>query len=305
MKVAIIRNPVSGGRSGQVGWLRVRREIDRHFPVIEEHETVAGGTPLLARRIVEAGADLVIAVGGDGTISEVADGILSSSRPDTPLAFVPAGTGGDFARNFDLPRQPAAIAEAIAAAPLRKVDAGFLRCRAEDGAIAGRHFINIASFGVSGEVVRSVNAAERGGWLPGSLRFFVHSLRSILRYRPRDVRLVLDGREVHAGPVTTVAIANGGWFGGGMHVAPAADLSDGLFEVAVLGGAPTLETLMLLRKIYSGAHVGDPRVGFYRARSVLAEPLGDRPALLEADGETPGVIAASFEVKPAALTLKI
>lgn len=305
MKVAIIRNPVSGGRSGQAGWLRVRRELDRHFPLIEEYETVAGGTPLLARRIVEAGVDLVIAVGGDGTISEVADGILSSSHPETPLAFVPAGTGGDYARNFDLPRQPAAIADAIVRAPLRKVDAGLLHCRAEDGATTARHFINIASFGVSGDVVRSVNAAERGGWLPGSVRFFIHSLRSILRYRPHQVRLVLDGREVHAGPVTTVAIANGGWFGGGMHVAPAADLSDGLFEVAVLGGAPTLETLMLLRKIYSGAHVGDPRVGFYRARSVLAEPLDDRPALLEADGETPGSIAASFEMKPAALTLKI
>jgi len=305
VKVAIIRNPASGGRSGQAGWLRVRRELERHFPIIEEHETVVGGTPLLARRIVEAGVDLVIAVGGDGTISEVADGILSSSRPDTPLAFVAAGTGGDYARNFDLPRQPAAIAEVIARARLRKVDAAVLRCRAEDGTASERHFINIASFGVSGDVVRSVNGAARGGWLPGSLRFFVHSTRSILRYRPRQVRLVLDGCEVHAGPVTAVAVANGGWFGGGMHVAPAADLSDGLFEVAVLGGAPTFETLMLLQKIYSGAHVRDPKVRFYRARSVEAEPLDDRPALLEADGETPGSIAASFEVKPAALTLKI
>lgn len=305
VKVGIIRNPVSGGRSARKSWLRARAELESCFGAIEEHETIAGQTARIASGLCDRGFDLIIAVGGDGTIGDVVDGILSSSRPQTSFSFIPSGTGCDFARNFNLPKDPRELVRTIASAPVRQIDSGWLRCEADNGDVIERHFANIASLGVSGNIVRSVNRARRGGVLPGPLRFLIHSVREILRYRPPSVRLIIDGEEVFSGPVTVIAVANGGWFGGGMHVAPSADLADGLFDVAVLGGARTLGVLGLLRKIYSAGHVGDPLVSFHQARTVEVLSVGEGSALIDADGEAPGRIAARFEIRPAALHLKI
>lgn len=309
MKVGIIRNPASGQRSGNRFWPRMQKALETEFGSIEIRQTAAAGDAArLAAAFCDQGIDLVIAVGGDGTIGEVVDGILRSTRPKTALSFIRSGSGSDFARNFDLPDEPVAIARAIAAAPVRRIDVGHLTCRGPDGATTQRHFVNIASLGLSGRVVQSVNRHRRGFLLSGEARFLLHSLRETWRYRPQAVRLLLDGEEVFSGGVTLIAAANGGWFGGGMRIAPDAELTSGFLDVVLVRAAPRLKLFSLLNSVYSAGHVANPLVGFHCARSIEVLPLSDSPAdwlPVDCDGEAPGQIAARFDIVPAALHLKI
>lgn len=305
MKVGIIRNPVAGPALVRARWAQLLAAIQRNATVVDILETRgARHATNLARMLCDSDVDLLLAVGGDGTVGEVVDGLLTSSRPQTPLAFLPQGTGTDFARNFPSAANPEAMVAALLSAPTRVIDIGLTHCRADDGSPVERYFANIASFGVPGPIGRAANRVKLGSNIPGPLRFFYHSVMEILRYRPEPIRLVLDGEVVYEGPITAVAVCNGAWFGGGMHVAPEARLDDGLFDVVVMRGAPTLKVFSLLNKIYSGAHVRSPLVSCFRARVVEAEPLGAGPVLVDTDGEAPGILPARFELLPRRLHLK-
>jgi diacylglycerol kinase (ATP) len=306
LKVGMVINPASGRRGLETLRTTLKRAMEIHGAGLTIRETEgAGDAERLSRELAENGTDLVIAIGGDGTIGEVAGGILTSSRPETAFSFIAAGTGCDFPRNFDVAAGPVEVVAHLTAAPVRRIDAGLLTCEDESGNRVVRHFANIASFGVSGQIVRAVNAARNRRRLPGPAVFFVHSLLQILRYRPCNVRLRLDGVDVYEGPITAVAVANGAWFGGGMKVAPGADLADGLFDVVIMRGAPRLKVLSLLNSIYSGAHLKSPLVSTHRARSVEAFPIGKEAALIDSDGEAPGQLPARFDILPAALSLRL
>ncbi|MFP3542513.1 diacylglycerol kinase family lipid kinase [Rhizobium sp. SIMBA_035] len=305
MKIGIVLNPASGRRGRRVFWSALRRALEARSADISLRETKGfGDAGRHGRELAEDGCDLVLAVGGDGTVGEVAGGILRSRRPGAVFSFIPTGTGCDFARNFAIPREPSKIAEHLLTAPVRSVDAGLLTCENEDGVSCTRHFINIASFGVSGKIVSAVNEARRGRRLPGPMVFFYHSLMQILRYKPCKIRLRLDGEDVYDGPITAVAVANGAWFGGGMKVAPGADVSDGLFDVVIIRGAARLRVLTLMNSIYSGKHVKSPLVSIHRARLVEVWPAGEA-APVDSDGEAPGHIPARFEILPGAVNLLV
>jgi len=305
MKIGIVLNPASGRRGRRLFWSALRRALEARSADISLRETKGfGDAGRHGRELAEDGCDLVLAVGGDGTVGEVAGGILRSRRPGAVFSFIPTGTGCDFARNFAIPREPSKIAEHLLTAPVRSVDAGLLTCENEDGVSCTRHFINIASFGVSGKIVNAVNEARRGRRLPGPMVFFYHSLMQILRYKPCKIRLRLDGEDVYDGPITAVAVANGAWFGGGMKVAPGADVSDGLFDVVIIRGAARLRVLTLMKSIYSGKHVKSPLVSIHRARLVEVWPAGEA-APVDSDGEAPGHIPARFEILPGAVNLLV
>lgn len=305
MKIGIVLNPASGRRGRRLFWSALRRALEARSADISLRETKGfGDAGRHGRELAEDGCDLVLAVGGDGTVGEVAGGILRSRRPGAVFSFIPTGTGCDFARNFAIPREPSKIAEHLLTAPVRSVDAGLLTCENEDGVSCTRHFINIASFGVSGKIVSAVNEARRGRRLPGPMVFFYHSLMQILRYKPCKIRLRLDGEDVYDGPITAVAVANGAWFGGGMKVAPGADVSDGLFDVVIIRGAARLRLLTLMMSIYSGKHVKSPLVSIHRARLVEVWPAGEA-APVDSDGEAPGHIPARFEILPGAVNLLV
>ena len=305
--MGIVRNPVAGSAAAQVRWPAILAAFRRSFTAVDVRETLPGETAGLAHDLALEGADPVVAVGGDGTIGEVADGLMAvdaSSRP--AFSFVMQGTGSDFARNFPGMSHDETLPRALAAAPERPLDIGRLGFVDSQGRGRTRHFVNIASFGVSGPTVRAVNAARHGRWLPGPVLFLYHSIREILRYRADRVRIRLDGREVYAGGITVVAVANGAWFGGGMKVAPDADVADGWFDVVIVREKTAFGILSVMHRIYSGRHVIDPDVAIHRARLIEVEPLeGATPSLLDCDGEAPGTIPARFELLPAALRLKL
>ncbi len=306
MKIGIVLNPASGRHGRKLLWSALRRAIEARFTDLGLRETKGyGDAERFGRELADDGADLVIAVGGDGTIGEVAGGILKSRRPDTAFSFIATGTGCDFARNFPMLSDPATITDRLVSPTVRQIDAGLLTCDDEDGDTVNRHFANIASFGVSGHIVQAVNEARKGRRLPGPMVFFLHSLLQILRYTPRDIRLRLDGEDVYEGPITAVAVANGAWFGGGMKVAPDADIADGLFDVVIIRGAGRLKVLSLMNSIYSGGHLKSPLVSIHRARRVEAWPIGGDAVPIDSDGEAPGQLPARFEMLASALSLKV
>lgn len=306
MKIGIVRNPVSGGRSGHARWQAICDAFRQHFHDCDVRETArAGDAGRLACELIAAGCEPVVAVGGDGTIGDVIDGIMRSSDPQTAFAFVPTGTGCDFARNFALPQDPAAMVARIAEAPLRRIDIARIGGRLADGTVVERHFANIASVGVSGRIVQAVNGRGRRV-ASGSLRFLLCSVREILRYSPERVKVAIDGIEVYRGPVTATAAANGAWFGGGMHVVPFADLGDGLLDLGILRGAGRAGVLGILARLYTASHVGHPLIDFHRGRVIEIAPLDAGGRLsMEADGETLAFDALRIEVLPSALQLKM
>lgn len=305
MKIGIVRNPVSGGQSGHARWRVISNALAEHFPECDVRETArVGDAGRLTVELIASGCGLIVAIGGDGTIGEVVDGIMRSTRPQTAFSFVPTGTGCDFARNFTLPSEPEALVRRIAEAPVRQIDIARMSGLSADGTMPERHFANIASVGVSGRIVQAVNGRGRRV-ASGSLRFLLCSVREILRYQPEGVRVVIDGKEIFSGPVTVAAVANGSWFGGGMHVVPFADLADGLLDIGILRGANRMGVLGILARLYSASHIGHPLISFHRGRVIDVEPCGGATLSIEADGETLPFDRLHVEVMPSALSLKI
>lgn len=306
MRTVVIVNPNAGhGRAGRT-WPALHAAIERAVPGAENRLTSGPGhATTLVREALRAGAERVIAIGGDGTNNEVVNGFFDERgapiAPEAALCLVPSGTGGDFRRVLTLPDDPLEALARVLDAPVRPIDVGRIAHVDHDGVERAQMFVNIASFGMSGLVDRIVNAASKR--LGGRVSFFVASLRAMMRYRNQRVRLVIDhGRVEMELPIFNVAVCNGRYFGGGMHVAPAARIDDGRLEVVVLGDLSLGGKLALSSRIYKGTHVDMPGVIVESGTHVRAESADE--VLLDVDGETPGRLPATFEILPGALRLQ-
>jgi diacylglycerol kinase family enzyme len=185
---------------------------------------------------------------------------------------------------------------------VRPLDLGILELVGDDGGPLLTTFVNIASFGVSGKIDRLVNESPK--WMGGQLAFFVGSLRALSTYRNAAVTVRVDGEPWYEGRVVVVAIANGRYFGGGMHIAPRADPGDGLFDVVVMGDMPFAESLRLAPRVYKGTHLEQPRILSTRGSVVEADVLGDTSVFIDADGETPGRLPLRARMAKGALRIR-
>lgn len=305
MAVILIVNPVSGGGRGARSENRVLDALRRRFGTVDLYRTRAPGDASdRARAAAGEGYELVVAMGGDGTISECVSGILSSVRPDMPLAFVSTGRGCDFASQFGSAGSPEAWVERIRWPQTRKIDAGEIRFDGETGNEPPRYFNNIASFGVSGHIARRVNRARRIPFLPARALFFVHSLIGLATYKPVAMRLSVEGREANLYEVTLAVVANGPRFGGGMKIAPMAITDDGLFDIVIIPAMARWKILLQFGRIYRGTHFRNPDVIHVRGRSMTIECADGRTSLsAEIDGEAIEIRSVAVNVQPAALTL--
>lgn len=311
LKVGIILNPIAGDGRLKRDLVDVASALKRHFGRFELRETLAeGDAERLAIEFAVERYDLVIAAGGDGTTSEVADGLLQATREGhdhTVLGLLPCGTGTDFARGLGLPDDIDAALERIAGSEVRMMDVGRISYIDDYGALASRHFINIASLGLSGHVDRAVNTDKRKGRIPAKALFLWRTVTEFLSYHFDDVVITVDDGEPIEGRVALVAIANGPFFGGGMMIAPDASLDDGQFDIVILRAAGKIALMRDIRLLYTGQHRGHPAVTVLRGRKVLVEPASgafENSALVDIDGEAPGRIPAEFEIVPNALKLK-
>jgi diacylglycerol kinase (ATP) len=307
MSVGVVVNPAAGGGRLSAAWPALAAMLERRLGPLNVLTTRASGDGRdLAVQHVRNGAALVIAAGGDGTANEVVDGLLLAGG-GPQLGVISIGTGRDFIRTLGGQSDLNAAVEAIGSGRTRRIDAGRVTYIDDAGNAGIRHFLNVASLGVSGPTVRKVNASKQGRQVHGKLAFYYHTVTELLRYRAQDVRVRFDDGETVDVHTALVVAANGRYFGSGMMIAPDAAIDDGRFDVLVYRAEGKLRMILDFNLIYRGAHVSLPRVTTKRCRWVEVEPLGDRAsnaAIIEVDGESPGRIPARFEVLPGALTLR-
>jgi YegS/Rv2252/BmrU family lipid kinase len=254
----------------------------------------------IAREAVRAGVENLIVGGGDGTINEVVSGLLEAGLGGyATLGLLPLGTGGDLMRTLELPRDLDAAIQRIAHGKPRCIDAGCATYRSRDGEKVRSFFLNVGSIGISGLVTELVNRAPKR--LGPRVSYVLGTVRAIARWEPTPVRLHVDGSLVHEGPFSFTAAANGRYFGGGMLVAPQANVDDGVLDIVVI---PCMTRRAMLRhfpKIYRGAHVREPGVAQHCARRLDA--TSEALVWIEIDGEPLGQLPACFEVVPKAVRI--
>jgi diacylglycerol kinase (ATP) len=257
----------------------------------------AGHLIELARSAAEDGAKLVVAVGGDGTLNEVVNGIAGL---DVDLATIPLGTGMDFVRTYGIPTKFDDAVRVALGETTRTIDAGRVRYRTWSGAEAERYYANVGSVGMSGAVAQRANAMSKA--LGGRVTFFYALTRVFLEWQNTEVTVTLDDTE-RRGAMHDVIVANGRWHGGGMMLAPGAAPDDGLFEVVLIGDVSKVDFLTTAPKIYKGRHVHHPKVEVLSSRQVRVEAPETLP--IELDGEQVGTTPVTFEVVPGALRVRV
>ena len=242
----------------------------------------------------DAHDSLLVVIGGDGTVNEVANGVAGT---DTELAVLPCGTGQDFGRTHGIPDRFDHAVRVALDGQTRTIDLG--RVALGDGTT--RFFANVGSAGMSGAVAQRANAmTKRFG---GRATFFYALTREFLAWQNTRVTVELDNGVQRDGPMHDVIVANGNFHGGGMKLAPDAGQDDGLFDVVTIGDVSKLDFLTTAPKLYSGRYLSHPKVELLRSSSVAVSAT--EPLPLEVDGEPIGATPARFEVVPAALRLRV
>jgi YegS/Rv2252/BmrU family lipid kinase len=328
-KTRLIVNPVSANGKTAGRWPPIQKllqtqglEFDHVFTERPGHATA------LARQAVADGCQLIVAVGGEGTLNEVVNGLVSPEGtvpPGVVLGIIPSGTGTDFVRTLGIPRDCLQACQCLLRAETIAVDLGEVEY-APLGPSAGsgqrltsshppdqtgllhRYFINVAGLGFDGEVIERVNRNSKalGGTIPYLTSLFI----TLVSYQNKHIELTMDGQTLRLAQgdtalrrLNSVIVSNGRYFGGGMFIAPHADLQDGLFDVIILGDLNKLEFAQNVPKVYNGTHLTHPKVSEYRAREVRV--VSQERMLIQADGELVGMAPATFRLLPQAIRVKI
>jgi diacylglycerol kinase (ATP) len=298
-EVSLIVNPRAG--RGRVG-----KELPKLIEALSEAGTESavyetegpGHASELARRAAERGAGVVVAVGGDGTVNEVVNGLVADDHPvgTADLGVVAAGSGADFARSFDLPPHTGAGLRGILgdSSPL---DVGKLTFVGPDGETATRYFVNVAEAGMAAATVRLAERFPR--WL-GRSRYLIAFWPTLARFKPREVTVETDDGS-YTGRAHNALLANGRWFGGGMHISPHSDPDDGVADLQINVG-PKRQSFTLIPRIFKGKHLPDDRIVQLSGKAGRID--AETPFLVEADGEVLGTTPLGFEMLPGILRVR-
>ncbi|MBM4375865.1 MAG: diacylglycerol kinase family lipid kinase [Deltaproteobacteria bacterium] len=309
MRPLVILNPnAQGGGTGRRS-ADLARVIAHHLGEVDiVHTERVRHAVELAEHAADEGRATVVAVGGDGTIHEVVNGLMRAKERGgaTPrLGIVGQGTGGDFRRTLGLEHRLDRYCRAIASGKTREVDVGRASFRGHGGDDETAYFINILSVGLGGLVDRYIRESTRA--LGGSVTYFTATLRALARSEVGVVACRVyhhsEARDVRLSS-RTIAICNGRYFGGGMEVAPMGEVDDGLFHIVSLGDAPKLEFFVRSLSIYRGKHIDHPRVEVFPCDAIELRLENERIAEefpLDVDGEPLGRLPLRVEMVPRAL----
>jgi YegS/Rv2252/BmrU family lipid kinase len=308
----IIVNPQSAGGATRDAWPKIASDIGQHFGAFKpEFTSSPGEASHLAAEAARKGTKLIIACGGDGTISEVANGILSSGA-NAELGILPSGTGGDFRRTLKIPTRTSEAARILRTGKTRLLDVGSVAFTNRSGDHETRYFLGVASFGMSADVIGRVKeagdsqqVAKLPKWLSGRLSFATAMAETALKSQPTRVAVQLDEDAERHMTVANLCIANARYFGGGMKIAPDAKLDDGKFDVVSIGDIGPARILANAPRLYIGAHLGIPEVRHALATKVIARSVNSSEQIeIEVDGELPGYLPATFQILPMSLRVR-
>ncbi len=303
-EIDIIINPTSGnGRAGRA-WPALKRQIEAMGLIPREHRTAGiGDATRITRERLCSGAREIAVVGGDGTLNEVVNGFFHDGipvAPDATLSIIPCGTGRDFSRMLKIAGPERAI-RLLPVSVVRPIDVGLIRYRA-DGENRSRCFINVADVGLGAETAAWMNQSSKAAG--GFLSYLAGVIRTILVFRGRPATVIVDDELIHEGPIGMVVLANASYLAGGMRMAPAASLTDGLLDVLVLRDVPKRVLLTsLLPSVYRGTHIQHPAVLHLRGKKInVRSPI---PLPFEVDGEQPGTTDLQATVLPRTLRVRM
>ncbi len=298
VSIHCIVNPRSGGGSVGKDWESIRSRIKRKVGDVSFTFTDRkGAASKIARDLSNQGVEVLCVIGGDGTVSEVVDGVLRADRRPG-ICILNLGTGGDFSRTLGVPGDLDLALDKLKTGKLLAADAGRVLYTSEtDATESERYFINITGCGMAGAVVRSVNRSKKRF---GGFSYYLGSARNVFTYRSKPIQFRMDGGEWIYRKITTLAICNGQYFGGGMRVAPKSELSDGLLDVTLINDWNLFAKAVYSRNFYNGTILSTPGVEAYRCKVIEVKPDGmtEDPAFIDCDGEDIGVIPMRVEILP-------
>ncbi len=325
----VIANPISGSGLVEREWDVVERQLRSTLTEYNVAFTEGPGhATMLAREALRAGWEMVVSVGGDGTLNEVANGFFDRIdyadlydvepggwinrtgdhpaliNPDAVLGVIPMGTGGDFRRTLGMMGGWREAVEALAGTKTRKIDLGILSFVDDAARVDGRVFVNIASMGLSGAVDDLVGKIP--SQVGGSAQYTLAVLGAFARWSNVKVDFRFDEIDEVREDLVVAIIANGQFFGGGMWAAPGAALDDGQFQFVMLGDLTRPEAVRTLMSIYRGNHFDSPKVWRRNARSITARAVDPQErVLLDVDGEALGRLPCALNVLPSYINLKV
>ncbi|KAL1920829.1 uncharacterized protein VTP21DRAFT_11464 [Calcarisporiella thermophila] len=316
-RAAFIYNPTAGG--SRAVWEKINSRVEALFPGYLACRTLHAGHAVdLAKEAIAQDCKLLVAVGGDGTISDVVHGYMlaEGAEKGACIAVIPAGTGGDFIRTLGIKRDPLKALNMLANGKVKKLDVGKVKYKDLKGEAKERHFINICSFGISGLIVKNVESSRLSKLFARRLVYWLHTVLAYL-FNYSTVRTRIQhtlATESAAGPqstsehrvdLTVHAICNGQYFGGGMRVGPGADPSDGVFDAICVHNVGVWDALTKLASgLPSGTHIeklGNRKAGLERTTVVKADAVDGEVVYVEADGEPIGKLPIEVEILPQAV----
>jgi len=303
-KTMVVVNPNSANGATGRDWPKIREFIGHNIDSFSFETTKGPGeATTIARRAIRDGYEMIVSVGGDGTNNEIINGFFEGDaiiNPDIVFATIPCGTGGDLRRTLGIPKDHEEACALLAGEETRRIDCGRMTLVDHEGRDRTRYFINIASFGIGGDIDERVNNTTKA--FGGLVSFFYASLVSVFTYKNKAVDITIDGKSLGKRKIFSCAVANGRYFGGGMMPAPNAEIDDGFFDILLMGDLNRMEVLSQMASIYKGKHLAHPKVEIFRGKEMVA--TSEETVLHDVDGEAPGRLPSTYAILPGAIRLK-
>ena len=300
--VAVIVNPSSANGATRRRWKRIRAKLARVCPRIDVMETESAGHAIrLSEQAVRSGYSSIIAVGGDGTLNETVNGILSEEATlgTVTLGLIPQGTGSDFRRTVELPLNEDRAIDVIGRGKTANIDAMRVVYKDSAGADRVRYGINVTSFGMGGSVAARANRSSKP--FGGTVAFMTATALTGVGFAGNEVSMQSDDGEWIRVLVTNVAVGNGQYHGSGMHVCPRAVLDDGLLDVTTIEKLSLLEITRSIRQLFNGRIYDHPKIHHGQTKKLVAK-CHDK-AGIEIDGEPLGYLPLEITVLPSAIRM--
>lgn len=308
MKTLFVVNPTAAQGALEDAWTSLAKGLRGSIRKFDFGFTRGRGDAIsMTREALKNGYEMVVAVGGDGTLNECLNGYFKKGRPlnkKAVLGILPFGRGSDTVRGLGLPKDPKLAMKHLSGDGIRKLDVGRVCYTSSKGEVKEKYFINVANVGL---VPHVVNWSHKSPHLFGSMGAYVYgAIRGAFEFKAQEVYIKLDENEKLKTKLMNLVVANGMYFGAGMKIAPKAKPDDGYLDVILAKQMPVLSFLKHLPDLYTGNHLKLKNVGLYRARSIQVIPVNPRQNLLvELDGDTVGSLPATFDVLPNSLRFKV
>ena len=301
----VIVNPASSGGATGRNWDVLQAKLEAALGSFEARHTDApGNATLLARQALEAGAERIIAVGGDGTVGEVVNGFYDQDtliNPDAVLGLIDAGTGSDFRRNLGFDASQDAQIAALQHGHTRLMTIGRANYHTSEGKLTSRYFTVLCGFGISTAINHYVNSSPRLKRYGAAAAFTIASLHLIFTFKNPAVRIQVDDQPLLEGPSLLSATCNGRWIGGGMSMAPDGDMFAPELDFLIGGDIRLVNRLRLFSGVYKGSHIGRPKVHAFKGQTLTASVISGGDVLVDMDGDIVGKLPLTIEAQPQAI----